>query len=211
LRSAVVLPKTSGQGQVHAIEDARLAPLLEIGEDVIDPGEVVLVPLLELGRVDRRQRMEVRGGHGERGPSAGVDRLILALLCEAFEEEEVTDEKGQTETRTVLRFHPRIAPIKVGIFPLLKNKPDLVEKAIEVRDMLRPLMNVFYDDGGAIGRRYRRQDEAGTPFCLTIDFDTIGENGPENEGTVTLRHRDSMTQERVRIADLPALLLSKIS
>jgi len=144
-------------------------------------------------------------------PSAGVDRLILALLCEAFEEEEVTDEKGQTETRTVLRFHPRIAPIKVGIFPLLKNKPDLVEKAIEVRDMLRPLMNVFYDDGGAIGRRYRRQDEAGTPFCLTIDFDTIGENGPENEGTVTLRHRDSMSQERVRIADLPALLLSKIS
>ena len=144
-------------------------------------------------------------------PSAGVDRLILALLCEAFEEEEVTDEKGQTETRTVLRFHPRVAPIKVGIFPLLKNKPDLVQKAIEVRDMLRPLMNVFYDDGGAIGRRYRRQDEAGTPFCLTIDFDTIGENGPENEGTVTLRHRDSMTQERVRIADLPALLLSKIS
>jgi len=144
-------------------------------------------------------------------PSAGVDRLILALLCEAFEEEEVTDEKGQTETRTVLRFHPRVAPIKVGIFPLLKNKPDLVQKAIEVRDMLRTLMNVFYDDGGAIGRRYRRQDEAGTPFCLTIDFDTIGENGPENEGTVTLRHRDSMTQERVRIADLPALLLSKIS
>jgi glycyl-tRNA synthetase len=144
-------------------------------------------------------------------PSAGVDRLILALLCEAFEEEEVTDEKGQTETRTVLRFHPRVAPIKVGIFPLLKNKPDLVQKAIEVRDMLRPLMNVFYDDGGAIGRRYRRQDEAGTPFCLTIDFDTIGENGPEKEGTVTLRHRDSMTQERVRIADLPALLLSKIS
>jgi len=144
-------------------------------------------------------------------PSAGVDRLILALLCEAFEEEEVTDEKGQTENRTVLRFHPRVAPIKVGIFPLLKNKPDLVQKAIEVRDMLRPLMNVFYDDGGAIGRRYRRQDEAGTPFCLTIDFDTIGENGPENEGTVTLRHRDSMTQERVHIADLPALLLSKIS
>ena len=144
-------------------------------------------------------------------PSAGVDRLILALLCEAFEEEEVTDEKGQTETRTVLHFHPRVAPIKVGIFPLLKNKPDLVKKAIEVRDLLRPLMNVFYDDGGAIGRRYRRQDEAGTPFCLTIDFDTIGENGPEKEGTVTLRHRDSMTQERVRIADLPALLMAKIS
>ena len=144
-------------------------------------------------------------------PSAGVDRLILALLCEAFEEEEVTDEKGNKETRTVLRFSPRVAPIKVGIFPLLKNKPALVEKALEIQNLLRPLMNVFYDDSGAIGRRYRRQDEAGTPFCVTVDFDTIGENGPEKEGTVTLRHRDAMTQERVRIADLPSLLLSQIS
>jgi glycyl-tRNA synthetase len=144
-------------------------------------------------------------------PSAGVDRLILALLCEAFEEEEVTDDKGQTETRTVLRFNPRVAPIKVGIFPLLKNKPELVQKAIEVRDLLRPLMNVFYDDSGAIGRRYRRQDEAGTPFCVTIDFDTIGENGPEKEGTVTLRHRDSMKQERVHISELRELLERKIS
>jgi glycyl-tRNA synthetase len=144
-------------------------------------------------------------------PSAGVDRLILALLCEAFEEEEVTDEKGNKEVRTVLRFSPRVAPIKVGIFPLLKNKPALVEKAIEIQNLLRPLMNVFYDDSGAIGRRYRRQDEAGTPFCVTVDFDTIGENGPANEGTVTLRHRDAMTQERVRIADLPALLLSQVS
>lgn len=144
-------------------------------------------------------------------PSAGVDRLILALLTEAFEEEEVTDEKGNKEVRTVLRFHPRVAPIKAGIFPLLKNKPELVNKALEVRDLLRPLMNVYYDDGGAIGRRYRRQDEAGTPFCITIDFDTIGENGPEKEGTVTLRHRDSMTQERIRISDLPSLLLSHIS
>ena len=144
-------------------------------------------------------------------PSAGVDRLILALLSEAFEEEEVADEKGNKEVRTVLRFHPRVAPIKAGIFPLLKNKPELVHKALEVRDMLRPLMNVFYDDSGAIGRRYRRQDEAGTPFCITIDFDTVGENGPEKEGTVTLRHRDSMTQERVRIADLPALLMAQIS
>jgi glycyl-tRNA synthetase len=144
-------------------------------------------------------------------PSAGVDRLILALLAEAFEEEEVVDEKGQKEIRTVLRFHPRVAPIKAGIFPLLKNKPELVSKALEVRDLLRPLMNVFYDDGGAIGRRYRRQDEAGTPFCITIDFDTVGENGPEKKDTVTLRHRDSMKQERVRIADLPAYLLSQTS
>ena len=143
-------------------------------------------------------------------PSAGVDRLILALICEAFEEEEVTDDKGQKEVRTVLRFHPRVAPIKVGIFPLLKNRPELVQKALEIRDLLRPHMNVFYDDGGAIGRRYRRQDEAGTPFCVTVDFDTIGENGPEKEGTVTLRRRDTMTQERIRIEDLLPVIQQEI-
>lgn len=143
-------------------------------------------------------------------PSTGVDRLVLALICEAFDEEEVTDEKGKTEVRTVLRFHPRVAPIKVGIFPLLKNKPALVQKALEVRDLLRPHMAVFYDDAGAIGRRYRRQDEAGTPFGITIDFDTIGENGPATEGTVTLRHRDSMKQERVKISDLLGILLPQV-
>ena len=143
-------------------------------------------------------------------PSAGVDRLLLALICNAYDEEEVTDEKGKVEVRTVMRFHPRVAPIKVGVFPLLRNKPALVEKAIQVRDLLRPFMNVFYDDGGAIGRRYRRQDEAGTPFGVTIDFDTIGENGPELEGTVTLRHRDSMKQERVKISDLLSILLPQV-
>jgi glycyl-tRNA synthetase len=86
-----------------------------------------------------------------------------------------------------------------------------VEKAKEVTHSLRPLMNVFYDEAGAIGRRYRRQDEAGTPFCITIDFDTIGENGPEKQDTVTLRHRDSMQQERIAIADLRNYLLEKIS
>jgi glycyl-tRNA synthetase len=143
-------------------------------------------------------------------PSAGVDRLILALICEAYEEEEVTDDKGQKEVRTVLHFHPRVAPIKVGIFPLLKNRPELVQKAVEIRNLLRQHMNVFYDETGAIGRRYRRQDEAGTPFCVTVDFDSIGENGPELQDTVTLRHRDSMTQERVRIADLLPFLQSQI-
>jgi glycyl-tRNA synthetase len=143
-------------------------------------------------------------------PSAGVDRLILALLCNAYDEEEVTDEKGKAELRTVMRFHPRVAPIKVGVFPLLKNKPELVKKALEVRDLLRAHMSVFYDDAGAIGRRYRRQDEAGTPFGVTIDFDTVGENGPELEGTVTLRHRDSMKQDRVKISDLLSLLLPQI-
>jgi glycyl-tRNA synthetase len=144
-------------------------------------------------------------------PSAGVDRLLLALICQAFDEEEVTDDKGKKEVRTVMRFHPRVAPIKVGVFPLLKNKPDLVAKALEVRDLLRPHMNVFYDDGGAIGRRYRRQDEAGTPFGLTIDFETLGERGDELKDTVTLRHRDAMTQERVKIGDLLGRILPLIS
>ena len=143
-------------------------------------------------------------------PSAGVDRTVLALLCEAYDEETITDEKGKTDTRTVLRFHPRMAPIKCGVFPLLKNKPELVEKARSVAALLRPHMAIFYDQTGAIGRRYRRQDEAGTPFGVTVDFETLGERGDELKDTVTLRHRDSMQQERVKIADLPAYLLSKI-
>src|SRR6185369_1119888 len=139
-------------------------------------------------------------------PSAGVDRLILALVCNAYLEDQAPDEKGNMETRLVLKFHPRIAPIKVAVFPLLKNRPELVTKAKEVRDMLRPHMTVFYDDGGAIGRRYRRQDEAGTHFGVTIDFDTLGEKGPELKDTVTLRERDSMKQTRVKIAELPEIL-----
>jgi glycyl-tRNA synthetase len=143
-------------------------------------------------------------------PSAGVDRLLLALICNAYAEEEVAGEDGKRESRVVMRFHPRVAPIKAGVFPLLKNKPELVRAALEVRDLLRPCMTVFYDDAGAIGRRYRRQDEAGTPFGITIDFDTIGENGPERAGTVTLRHRDSMKQERVKISELVELLRPQI-
>ena len=143
-------------------------------------------------------------------PSAGVDRTVLALLYEAYDEETVTDDKGKTEVRTVLRFHPRIAPIKAGIFPLLKNQPELVTKAREVQALLRPLMNVFYDETGAIGRRYRRQDEVGTPFGITIDFETLGERDPALRDTVTLRHRDSMEQERIAIADLPERLSRQI-
>ncbi|MEM1059949.1 MAG: glycine--tRNA ligase [Verrucomicrobiota bacterium] len=151
-------------------------------------------------------------------PSAGVDRTVLALLCEAFDEEEITNEKGKTETRTVLRFAPCIAPIKAAVLPLLKNKPELVEKAKAVRETLRPYLNTFYDEAGAIGRRYRRMDEAGTPYCVTIDFETIEGLKEATEvtkpdgtketlaagalDTVTLRHRDSMAQERVKIADL---------
>jgi len=143
-------------------------------------------------------------------PSAGVDRLLLALICNAYHEEPVTDEKGNRETRVVLKFHPRIAPIKVAVFPLLKNRPELVAKALEVRERLRPQMAVFYDEAGAIGRRYRRQDEAGTPFGVTIDFETLGEQGPELKDTVTLRDRDTMEQRRVKIGELARLLLEKI-
>ena len=143
-------------------------------------------------------------------PSAGVDRTTLALLCEAFDEEVVTDDKGQKEVRTVLRFHPRMAPVKCGVFPLLKNKPALVEKARAIAVALRPHMMTFYDEAGAIGRRYRRQDEIGTPFCVTVDFDTIGENGPEKQDTVTLRHRDSMQQERIPVTELRARLEAAI-
>ncbi|HEV2803295.1 MAG TPA: glycine--tRNA ligase [Chthoniobacterales bacterium] len=144
-------------------------------------------------------------------PSAGVDRTVLALLCNAYDEETVTDEKGKTETRIVMRFHPRIAPVKAGIFPLLKNNEQLVSKAREIVGLLRPHMNVFYDETGAIGRRYRRQDEAGTPFGLTIDFETLGEKDPALRDTVTLRERDSMKQERVKIADLLQLLTARVS
>ncbi|HYV26973.1 MAG TPA: His/Gly/Thr/Pro-type tRNA ligase C-terminal domain-containing protein, partial [Candidatus Eisenbacteria bacterium] len=143
-------------------------------------------------------------------PSAGVDRLILALICNAYEEDQAPDEKGKLESRVVLRFHPRIAPVKVAVFPLLKNRPELVNTAKAVRDLLRPHMTVFYDETGAIGRRYRRQDEAGTPFGVTIDFDTLGEKGPELKDTVTLRDRDTMKQDRVKISDLLPLLQEKI-
>jgi glycyl-tRNA synthetase len=143
-------------------------------------------------------------------PSAGVDRLALALICQAYCEDQAPDEKGKLETRIVMKLSPRIAPIKVAVFPLLKNKPELVKKARDLCSLLRPHMSVFYDEAGAIGRRYRRQDEGGTPFGITVDFDTLGEKGPELQDTVTLRERDSMKQERVKIGDLLRMLLEKI-
>ncbi len=142
-------------------------------------------------------------------PSAGVDRLILALIANAYSEVVKTDDKGKSETTYTMKFHPRVAPIKVGVLPLLKNKPELVKKALEVRDLLRPWMNVYYDDGGSIGKRYARQDEAGTPFCVTIDFDTLGEK-PELLDTVTLRYRDDGKQERLKISELRDWLLARV-
>jgi len=144
-------------------------------------------------------------------PSAGVDRTVLALICEAYSEDQAPDEKGKMETRVVLRFHPRLAPIKCGVFPLLKNNEQLVAKAKQIADLLRPHMFVFYDEGGAIGRRYRRQDEIGTPFGITVDFETLGEKDSALCDTVTLRERDSMKQERVAIKDLADLLVARIS
>jgi glycyl-tRNA synthetase len=144
-------------------------------------------------------------------PSAGVDRTVLALICEAYSEDEAPDEKGKMETRLVLRFHPRMAPVKCGIFPLLRNNVQLVAKAKEIVDLLRPHMNIFYDESGAIGRRYRRQDEIGTPFGVTVDFETLGEKDAALRDTVTLRERDSMKQERVAINDLVGMLRSRIS
>ena len=142
-------------------------------------------------------------------PSAGVDRLILALIANAYSEVVKTDEKSKSETTYVMKFHPRVAPVKVGVLPLLKNKPELVAKALAVRDLLRPWINVYYDDGGSIGKRYARQDEAGTPYCVTIDFDTLGEK-PELLDTVTLRYRDDGRQERLKISELRDWLLARV-
>jgi glycyl-tRNA synthetase len=144
-------------------------------------------------------------------PSAGLDRLALAVLAAAYHEEEKADVNGKIEKRTVLRFHPRVAPVKVGVFPLLKNKPELVAKAREVHELLKRQMHCFYDETGNIGRRYARQDEAGTPFGVTIDFETLGEKGDELKDTVTLRHRDDGRQERVKIAELLGRILPLVS
>jgi glycyl-tRNA synthetase len=143
-------------------------------------------------------------------PSAGVDRAVLAMICEAYAEDQAPNDKGEMDGRTVLRFHPRMAPIKCAIFPLLKNKEPLIAKAKEIVALLRSDMTVFYDESGAIGRRYRRQDEIGTPFGVTIDFETLGEKDPALRDTVTLRDRDSMQQERVAIQDLPVILRERI-
>jgi glycyl-tRNA synthetase len=139
-------------------------------------------------------------------PSAGVDRIALALICAAYTEEEI----APGDTRIVMKFAPRIAPVKVAVFPLLRNKPPLVEKARQVFEMLQPHVTTEWDDRGNIGKRYRYQDEQGTPWCVTIDFDTLGEKGPELADTVTMRDRDTMQQHRVKIADLIPIVSQKL-
>ena len=138
-------------------------------------------------------------------PAAGCDRTAMTFLVDAYDEQEVgTDKNGKPEIRTVLHFHPAIAPITVAVFPLVK-KAGMPEKADEVEGALRKAgFKTFYDQKGAIGRRYRRQDEVGTPWCVTIDGDTL------EGGEVTVRDRDSMEQERVHHGELVAYLQDKL-
>ncbi len=126
--------------------------------------------------------------------AVGLTRSVLVVLCDAYDEEEV-----EGEMRVVLRIHPKLAPITAGIFPLMK-KDGLAERAREITEELKEDFSVFYDQGGAIGRRYRRQDEIGTPFCITVDYQTM------DDGTVTLRFRDSMEQIRIKTAELVSRL-----
>jgi len=138
-------------------------------------------------------------------PSLGVDRTILAILVSAYREDELGGEK-----RTYLALAPRIAPVQAAVFPLLKNKSELVAKAREVyRGLKKQIPQIAWDDNGNIGKRYRRQDEIGTPFCITIDFDTLGET-PALKDTVTLRHRDTGSQERLTISEVAARVRSAI-
>lgn len=138
-------------------------------------------------------------------PSFGVDRTVLAVLTNAYAEDELGGEK-----RTFLKFSKNVAPVLVAVFPLLKNKPELVAKAKDVWTSLRreaakrgiALGRISFDDNGNIGKRYRRQDEIGTPFCVTVDFDTLGESGDDMRDTVTLRDRDTGEQKRVSISEL---------
>ena len=129
-------------------------------------------------------------------PSLGADRMVLAFLCSAYDEEEL--EGG--DMRTVLRFHPALAPVKIGVLPLSKK---LNEGAEKVYAKLSKKYNCEYDERGNIGKRYRRQDEIGTPFCVTYDFES------EEDGAVTVRERDSMEQERVKIDELDAYFAKK--
>lgn len=133
-------------------------------------------------------------------PSFGADRIALAVMLDAYDEEDVDG-----DVRTVMRFTPALAPIKVAILPLVKNKEVITNKAEEVYHLLKKEFTCEYDESGTVGKRYRRQDEIGTPFCVTIDFDTV-----EKDNCVTIRDRDAMTQERIKIEDLVSVLHQKL-
>jgi len=133
-------------------------------------------------------------------PTFGVDRTMLAILGEAYTEEKVGEEE-----RIVLKLHPNVAPFKIAVFPLLRNKPQLVAKAKEIYDELKKIYRCEFDDNGNIGKRYRRQDEIGTPYCVTVDFETL-----EKDDSVTIRDRDTMKQERVKVGDLKEYFAKKL-
>jgi glycyl-tRNA synthetase len=133
-------------------------------------------------------------------PAGGVDRFMLAFLCDAYDEETVAD-----RPRTLLRLHPRLAPVKVAVLPLIGRDGAMAERARPLYEELRKAMSAEYDDAAAIGKRYRRQDEIGTPWALTIDEQTLA------DGTVTLRDRDTLEQERIPLEGARTLLLDKLS
>ena len=137
-------------------------------------------------------------------PAAGLGRAMMAFLIDAYDEEEAPNAKGGTDKRVVLRLDRRLAPVKVAVLPLSK-KEELSTPARELANKLRANWNVEFDVSGAIGRRYRRQDEIGTPFCVTYDFDTLEDNA------VTVRERDSMEQERVKLDELEAYLAARLA
>ena len=138
-------------------------------------------------------------------PSAGADRGALAFLCEAYTEDQAPDENGKMQTRTVMRLHPRLAPVKAAVFPLVK-KDGMPEIARQIYGDLKTAgVAAFYDEKGAVGRRYRRQDEAGTPYCVTIDSDTLSDK------TVTIRDRDTLEQRRIKIDDVADEIRSRLS
>ncbi len=136
-------------------------------------------------------------------PAGGLTRAVLAFLLDAYDEDEAPNTKGGVDKRTVLRFDPRLAPVKAAVLPLSRN-PELSPKARDLAAELRRRWNVEFDDAGAIGRRYRRQDEIGTPYCITVDFDTLTDNA------VTIRDRDTMSQERIPYDRVEAYLLERL-
>ena len=136
-------------------------------------------------------------------PAAGLTRAVLAFLLDAYDEDEAPNSKGGVDKRTVLRLDPRLAPVKVAVLPLSRNE-NLSPKAKELAADLRKRWNIEFDDAGAIGRRYRRQDEIGTPFCVTVDFETLDDNA------VTVRERDTMTQERISLDEIVGWLAARL-
>ncbi|MFH1456626.1 MAG: glycine--tRNA ligase, partial [Patescibacteria group bacterium] len=134
-------------------------------------------------------------------PTFGVERSLLATICSAYTEEKIDD--GE---RIVMKFPKKLAPVKIAVFPLLRNKPELVKKAQGIYDDLKNKYVCEFDDNGNIGKRYRRQDEIGTPYCITVDFETV-----EKDNSVTVRDRDSMKQERVKVEELGSYFEEKIN